>query len=140
MQTFLPYEDFAETASVLDRQRLGKQRVETLQIMQTLAGISRGKGWINHPATKMWKGHEATLLRYQIAICSEWKSRGYKDTCLEKTFDAYDHIDVESSSPEWLGSEDIHASHRSNLLRKNFQYYSAFGWTEPDNLEYVWPV
>lgn len=36
MQTFLPYPDFAESASVLDRQRLGKQRVETLQVMKAL--------------------------------------------------------------------------------------------------------
>lgn len=30
MQTFLPYPDFVESASVLDRQRLGKQRVEVI--------------------------------------------------------------------------------------------------------------
>lgn len=40
MQTFLPYEDFEQTASVLDRQRLGKQRVETLQLLKALtAGV-----------------------------------------------------------------------------------------------------
>ena len=66
MQTFLPSDDFALCAMTLDRQRLGKQRVETLQIMQTIAGLSRGKGWINHPATKMWIGHESYLMLYQI--------------------------------------------------------------------------
>lgn len=35
MTTFLPYADFTETAKVLDRARLGKQRVETLQIVQS---------------------------------------------------------------------------------------------------------
>ena len=34
MQTFLPYPDFARSAAVLDRQRLGKQRVEVLQILK----------------------------------------------------------------------------------------------------------
>lgn len=140
MQTFLPYSNFVESAAVLDRQRLGKQRVETLQIMQTLAGISKGRGWVNHPATKMWRGHEYALLRYQIAICKEWKSRSYKDTCLEKTFAAFDLIVDECTEPEWLGREDIHASHRSNLLRKKPEHYSKFGWTELDNLEYIWPV
>ncbi len=38
MQTFLPYADFERSAAVLDRQRLGKQRVETLQIFQALTG------------------------------------------------------------------------------------------------------
>lgn len=36
VQTFLPYEDFDKTASVLDRSRLGKQRVETLQLLKAL--------------------------------------------------------------------------------------------------------
>lgn len=39
MQTFLPYADFEESAFVLDTRRLGKQRVETLQIMQSLFGV-----------------------------------------------------------------------------------------------------
>lgn len=38
MQTFLPYPDFSKSASVLDKRRLGKQRVENLQIMQVLLG------------------------------------------------------------------------------------------------------
>ena len=34
MQTFLPYADFAQSAKALDPKRLGKQRVETIQIVQ----------------------------------------------------------------------------------------------------------
>jgi hypothetical protein len=45
MQTFLPYPDFRKSAEVLDRQRLGKQRVEGLQLINSLAGITNGKGW-----------------------------------------------------------------------------------------------
>lgn len=48
MQTFLPYPSFAESARVLDRQRLGKQRVEVLQLLRALTGQT--KGWANHPA------------------------------------------------------------------------------------------
>ena len=33
MQTFLPYADFAQSAKVLDMKRLGKQRVEVLQLL-----------------------------------------------------------------------------------------------------------
>ena len=36
MQTFLPYADFARCAAVLDPRRLGKQRVEVLQIMRAI--------------------------------------------------------------------------------------------------------
>ena len=139
MQTFLPYDNFILCAKSLDRQRLGKQRVETLQIMQTIAGLSKGKGWINHPATKMWIGHESYLMSYQAAIVSEWTSRGYKDTCLSKTRDAFSHINEPGGRPDWLGDFQFHASHRSNLLRKNPEFYAQFGWTEPYDLEYVWP-
>lgn len=143
IQTFLPYQDFAAAAAVLDRQRIGKQRVETLQIMKALV---TGQGWINHPATKMWRGYEGTLLEYQDAICHEWVVvRGYKDTCRDKTWDLVaDHMPNTIFDPQWqpawLGNEDFHAAHRSNLLRKNPEWYGQFGWTEPDNLEYVWPI
>ena len=36
MQTFLPFPDFVASARSLDRLRLGKQRVETLQILNAL--------------------------------------------------------------------------------------------------------
>lgn len=137
MQTFLPSDDFALCAMTLDRQRLGKQRVETLQIMKSLAGLG---GWNHHPATKMWRGHEDYLMLYQIAICEEWTGRGYKDTCLWKTFDYLGQIENPSTYPDWMGNEELHASHRSNLLRKDFAFYSQFNWSESDNMEYVWPV
>lgn len=40
MQTFLPFPDFEESAYALDPRRLGKQRVENLQIMQALFGMN----------------------------------------------------------------------------------------------------
>ena len=146
MQTFLPYADFAESAAVLDRSRLGKQRVENLQIMGTLQDPSRG--WRNHPAVRMWRGCEIALMRYQDAICYEWtKIRGYRDTCFVKTLALMDLDEfqwqrgfVDGPYPNWLGDEDLHVSHRSNLLRKNEEWYRQFGWTEPTTLEYVWPT
>lgn len=135
MQTFLPYPCFKTSAECLDRQRLGKQRVEVLQLLKALRG---GSGWVNHPATKMWRGHEESLIQYGIQICSEWIRRGYKDTCTGKILAFSDGS--EFIHPSWVGSPDFHASHRSNLLRKKFEHYSQFGWTEPTDLEYVWPV
>jgi hypothetical protein len=135
MQTFLPYSSFAASAKVLDRQRLGKQRVEVLQLLRALAGET--KGWRNHPAAKMWAGHESALVDYGIAVCQEWLARGYKDTCLGK-IEAFKQ--GRSSRPEWLGDATFHASHRSNLLRKDAEWYGQFGWEESDDLPYVWPI
>jgi hypothetical protein len=39
-----------------------------------------------------------------------------------------------------MGQEEIHASHRSNLLRKDSEFYGKFGWAEPDDLPYFWPI
>ena len=139
MQTFLPYSDLHLTAEVLDRQRLGKQRVETLQIMTALL---EGRGWINHPATKMWRGYEAYLLMYQEAICNEWVYRGYRDTCFEKTERLFwEHNDVFFAVlPPWLGDMEFHRAHQSNLLRKLPEWYEPIFGNVPDNLPYVWPV
>jgi hypothetical protein len=142
MQTFLPYPDAVRSAAVLDRARLGKQRVETLQIMRVLTGES--KGWATHPAVKMWAGYQLALLAYQRAVCREWRSRGYADTCLRKTLDAYlEAYDVPAGGvplPTWYGDEAFHRAHRSNLLRKAPDHYRAYWPTERDDLPYVWPV
>ena len=138
MQTFLPYDSYTETAKCLDYRRLGKQRVETLQILRALSGESRG--WVNHPATRMWRGHRVHLISYGITICEEWIARGYKDTCGEKILAYLDaaYAADERYAPSWLGDTSLHASHRSNLLRKFSEHYSQFGWTESDDLPYVW--
>lgn len=138
MQTFLPYKDFDRSARALDNRRLGKQRPETLQLLNALYNPN-AKGWRNHPAAKMWRGHEGALIRYGVAVCDVWIAKGYKDTCREKIL-AYASQTPHQEDPPWLGREDFHASHRANLLRKDLAYYSQHGWTEDPTMEYVWPV
>lgn len=137
MQTFLPYEDFLKSASVLDDKRLGKQRVESMQILNTL---ETGNGWKHHPIVKMWKGHEQWLVLYTTMICQEWKQRGFQDTVLTKVLDKYPDILLETPTPKphWLGNEELHSSHRSNLLRKDANHYKQFGWSEQDDKPYLW--
>jgi hypothetical protein len=79
MQTFLPYPDFAQSARVLDARRLGKQRVETIQVLRALT--VPGYGWRRHPAAAMWAGYEAALVRYGLDICGVWRAAGKADTC-----------------------------------------------------------
>jgi hypothetical protein len=138
MQTFLPYPSFKESEKCLDMKRLGKQRVECLQILKALFGLT--SGWANHPATVMWKGSEGALVDYSLTICEEWIRRGYNDTCVNKIITlANEHIGaLTGNAPKWLGNPDFHASHRSNLLRKNPIYYGKFGWEEDDALPYIW--
>lgn len=138
MQTFLPYPNYPQSARCLDNKRLGKQRVEVLQILKALAGES--KGWVNHPATRMWRGHERALAVYGMVICNEWKHRGFNDTCKEKIKVYLSKFDDDASSPSWMNDDKFHSSHRSNLLRKDPDWYGQYGWEESDDLPYVWPV
>lgn len=125
---------------------LGKQRVENLQIVKAITDPSYG--WQNHPAVNMWRDHLDALVRYQRAICFEWTVvRGYRDTCLDKTIDCAGTLGGDGClfpgdpfAPPWFGDEAFHAAMRSNLLRKKEDHYRQWGWTEPTDLAYVWPV
>lgn len=101
MQTFLPYASFEKSARCLDNRRLGKQRVEVLQILNTLTGVS--KGWNNHPAVRMWKRYERHLQVYGLVICDEWIYRGYRDTCREKIRGFSLEQEGPQDAPHWIG-------------------------------------
>lgn len=143
MQTFLPYPSFVESAKCLDNKRLGKQRVEAYQILKTLlkGPITNGKKtpWYNHPVVKMWKGYEFQLLVYAQTICREWRRRGFNDTVLDKLVQI-NQVELPEITPAWLGTDKFHKSHRSNLLRKELNWYRQFKWKESDNLPYFWPT
>jgi len=138
MQTFLPYADFTQSARCLDRQRLGKQRVETLQILNALTNPRYG--WKSHPAVNMWRGHTQLLAVYGVEMCREWLRRGYDDNTGSRIAAFFDSSDSNPTKPYWLGLEAVHASHRSNLLRKDRTHYAQFNWTERDDLPYFWPL
>ncbi|MCY1696068.1 MSMEG_6728 family protein [Curtobacterium sp. SL109] len=146
MQTFLPFADFRASAEVLDDKRLGKQRVETLQVMRALT--LPDYGWQHHPVTAMWRGYRPALMAYQDATCSVWLERGYADTCLAKTLEdlarvpedlaAYERGDY--PRPAWNDDEAVHVSHRSKLVQKDREHYLPLFPDVPDDLDYVWPV
>ena len=145
MQTFLPYPDFVRCGEVLDQRRLGKQRVEALQILRGLT--VPGYGWRHHPAVKMWRGCEEALVRYGVEICRAWVGRGYADTVEEKLIaEVGGHAPRSQAAlrrrralPAWLGDEDFHRAHRSSLLRKDPEWYGQFFRDVPDDLPYIWP-
>ena len=136
MQTFMPLPDFIETAKVLDNKRLNKQKVEAYQILNVLSGKSNG--WKNHPAVKMWTGHEGCLAEYALCIAYECLHRGFKDTLIPK-LEEYKNTYKDKTKPIWIGKEEFHLGHKSNLIRKKPEHYGMI-WTDvPDNLPYVWP-
>jgi hypothetical protein len=149
MQTFVPVPDFEESARLLDSPRLGKQRVETLQILRALE--LPYYGWASHPAVRMWRGRTPALVAYGLAMVRVWQERGFADSTrtliTEFAPEAADTPQAGLAAagllPSWVGNEALHLSHRSNLLAKEPEFYRArftelFG-PEPDDLPYVWP-
>lgn len=148
MQTFLPYPDFRRSAEALDQRRLGKQRVEALQVLRGLT--VPGYGWRHHPAVRMWRGHEEALGRYALTCCEVWSARGFGDTVAATIRDELLRLGIDpvrsqeelleaGAVPAWLGDAEFHRSHRSNLLRKDPDHYRALFPDVADDLEYVWP-
>ncbi|MEX5635806.1 MSMEG_6728 family protein [Parafrankia sp. FMc2] len=148
MQTFLPYADFAASAAVLDPRRLGKQRVEALQVLRALT--YEGYGWQRHPAVRMWVGYPQAVAAYGLAICAEWTAPGRADTCAATIGADLSRAALPPRSqqalarlgllPDWLGEERLHRSHRAALVRKDPDFYGPlFGDVDP-TLPYYWPV
>jgi hypothetical protein len=149
MQTFVPVADFEESARLLDSPRLGKQRVETLQILRALE--LPDYGWATHPAVRMWRGRTPALVAYGLAMVKVWRQRGFADSTQaliaefapEVVGCAQTELAAAGLLPSWVGDEALHRSHRSNLLAKEPEFYrprfaELFG-PEPDDLPYVWP-
>lgn len=141
MQTFMPHPDFAASAMTLDRQRLGKQRVEGMQVLNALAPDYPHRGWRNHPAVLMWRGHEGALARYVLAVCREWTSRGYKDTIAPRMEALIStHPEWNHDLPPWMGDEEFHRSHQANLVRKDPAWYGPQFPDADPNAPYKWPT
>lgn len=132
MQTFLPYPDYIASMRCLDRIRLGNQ---IWREGKTLLG----GGWPNHPVSKMWKGYEHQLCLYCVAGLYALAERGHHyPTWFAYFNEQMLHVPF-TPPPPWLGDERLHSSHRANLLRKDEDYYSQFGWTEEPTEGYYWP-
>jgi len=141
MQTFLPYASYEKSLRCLDQTRLGKQRTETYQIAKILSGLARTKAWSNHTAVLQWQGYLPSLIEYGLMCCSIWKEKGFADTVYMKLLLIPTvHTTILGDKPYWLGDERYHSSHRANLLRKDFNFYSKYSWNEDPTTPYFWPT
>lgn len=150
MQTFLPYPGFTASATTLDPRRLGKQRVEALQVLRGLTVA--GYGWRHHPAVRMWTGYEEALVRYGLDVCGVWTAAGRADTCAASLvaglggrsggvgIRTQEQLAEDGELPPWLGDPAFHRSHQSALVRKDPAFYAPLFPGVPDDLPYVWPA
>ena len=138
MQTFLPYADLRVSCQVLDSARLGKQRVETFQILRALTWPSYA--WKNHPAVRMWRGFVPGLVLYGVENCREWTRRGNADTVLPQLLVwTAGEVPEDPALPPWFGLEELHLSHRARLVQKDPDAYRPLFGDLPD-VPYLWPA
>jgi hypothetical protein len=141
VNNFLISPIFSETAKILDNKRLGKQRVETFQIINILdrknKNTKKRVGFVNHPAVKAWEGHSDALKQYCNAMLEEWESRGFNNNM--KYYPDKPTIDY----PKWIYCEKIHMSHKARLVQKDRHHYAPLFPevldTEYMKLGYIWP-
>lgn len=151
VNTFVLHPDLWVNAKLIDNERLGKQRMEAMQILDVLLGNGK-KGWHYHPATNMWRGYEPFLKLYINSIIKEWVRRGF-DNGYELFVITEDIIE-----PWWWRAKTIHFTHQANLYLKmpyyygdlktklniniptifdddeTFYYYTQLGYIWPENL------
>jgi hypothetical protein len=149
MQTFLPYPDFAESAAVLDSKRLGKQRVEALQVLRAVTRLTYG--WKRHPAVRMWVGYAEGVGAYGTVMCLEWVSRGNGDTVagtigvdlaaagLPSVPRTQHELTRAYALPEWIGDHRVHVSHQAALVRKDPAFYGPLFPDADPQMPYFWP-
>lgn len=158
MQTFFITNDNSYTAKLLDYRRLGKQRVEAIQLLDVLlrkAGLLNDgkKGWSEHVAVYNWYSEEGnwlpSLIDYTQAMIDTWIARGYKNTInLDKYRDYVKNNPTlfRYDNPPWMQKEaEVLISHRARLLQKDTPYYMEVFLNNnipiPENwesMEYVW--
>jgi len=122
------------TACVLDDRRLGKQRIESFQIITSLEQKD-SVGWKNHPITRSWDGYTNALKHYCNIMINEWVRRGKNNTM------SLYKIDTLVIFPSWFINPKIHYSHMARLIQKDPIFYKDKFIYPPEynNFGYIWP-
>jgi hypothetical protein len=159
VNTFITSNSLEECAKNLDYRRLGKQRVECLEIINSIENPT--KGWKNHPVSIMWKDHVDALKLYCNYMINEWIVRKFSNNMVyyffgEEIFDVnciffdiktkkYEKVPKNSKYtiffPKWFKWKEFQLSHQASLLRKDYNFYIKKFELNEDflNSGYIWP-
>ncbi len=132
MMIWLPYPDFTKSVSCLNTQHLNRQRANCQVLSKSFISPNR---WNHVPTFKAWKNYYEVFQYYHDVCVKEWVKRGFRTIAVLYEAPKPDKRDL----PWFIGEEQYHASHRSNLLRLDPTYAGIEGWREPSNLPYLWP-
>lgn len=148
MNTFLPYENYVETAKVLDSLRLNSCINESLVILRSLSHVydikerTQLSGFEGHTLGKFWKGHELQLAKYGQALVTEYFNKIPKEDTDAENFqrrkerlkkwnllvEYMEDLEWEDSKPILIGDESFHSGFRAFLLYKDIQLVTFRNW------------
>lgn len=115
MQVFITSLSCLETARQLDKVRLNKQVIEAGQILKAID--YEGKGWHNHPATRMYRPHKQWLMCYMECL------KAYRENRISDA-EMWDGK-AAALTPPFI-TEGLCVQHRRRLFTKDPVKYSAF--------------
>lgn len=128
--TFLPFADVKKSLECLDDKRLCKQRVEAMQILNSLRNKN---GWNKHPSCIMWSSHIPYLQMYYNESLNEWVRRKKLNTM------AFETITDKIEEPWFVGYEVFHYTMQAALMRKDPVHYKFNVPKEYMDVGYFWP-
>ncbi len=109
----MPYGSYQKCASCFVIQDLKLMRAVVLRVLQYLSRNNRRP----NRSAELWRGYEQSLIRYGIAIAIELRSRGCKDSSLEKL--RLQFQDGTFAKPEWVFWPKLQESHQAYLLLRS---------------------
>lgn len=125
MQIFFPLNTAEASVRCLDNKRLVNQ------ILRECKTLING-GWSNHPVSKLWAGYEIGLCCYALDGIQELRHRGLASDTIDDHESwwsgrlAYycSQPGAKVGIPDLVYEPEFQLAHRSNLLAKDFEWYS----------------
>jgi hypothetical protein len=138
--------DLEKTFQCLDKARLTKQLVETVQLVETIEKVKqeacKKTAFGNHPVVRMWFDHESALIDYGLrcaAVIAERFSDYKRHNMVEKLLNN-PLCQKGPMYPPWFNDPKLYMSHRASLFFKSPDLYPQFEEEAKMYDQYAWPV
>lgn len=152
LNTWLPYDNYAESADILTDRHIFMQLQDCTKLLYWLTEMplnrrTPSKAQLEHPCVIQWRGYVPSLYDYTLEIMMVAYERSSLTNKQEQISEMAENINIldglvsnmKEETPSWLGNEDYHLSHKSNLIRLSRSAYESIWPDVPDNLELIWP-
>lgn len=133
---------------LLRRQHLQAQICnEGIVMVRALHAWDQGtpRGYQNHAAVKMWRGHTRALCAYLLDLTACWRERGYDEPVTAAEYRAVAATSLtDDQRPIWWSTTPLHRQHTASLVNRNPEHYAPI-WpgvapiATDGSDEFLWP-